>query len=162
MSGWQVDLLDHEIVVTREPGEPGSGDPGIDARLPLGVVTLGRELVTDPPRPEELTNAIGAVADHLDDLVRARPDLVGADVTLRSPEATAVVAVELGGPAQLPFVLERAAAEDVFRTVATESRHDRAHNPGLDPLLVDRVVAGACAVVAVMRKLHLDSVTVAP
>jgi exopolyphosphatase/guanosine-5'-triphosphate,3'-diphosphate pyrophosphatase len=162
MSGWQVELHDHEIVVALAEGGPGSGEPGLDGRLPIGVVTLGHTLASDPPRPEELTNAIGAVADHLDDLVRARPDLVGADVTLRAPEATAVVAVELGCPARLPFVLERAAAEDVFRTVATESRADRARNPGLDPLLVDRVVAGACAVVAVMRKLQLGTVTVAP
>ena len=31
------------------------------------------------------------------------------------------------------FRLSRAAAEDVFRTLATEPRADRIHNPGLDP-----------------------------
>ena len=42
--------------------------------IPLGAVTLSsNELVSDPPRPEELTNAIGLVVDHLDDMLRALP-----------------------------------------------------------------------------------------
>ncbi|MEZ5248756.1 MAG: hypothetical protein R2713_05920 [Ilumatobacteraceae bacterium] len=96
--------------------------------------------------------------------MRERPDLVDAPVSMSGPEATAIVAVELGGAAELPFELSRDAAEDVFRTMATERRADRAKNPGLDPLLVDRVVAGCCTVVAVMRKLQLDVlvVTAAP
>lgn len=150
---WQVDLGDHEIVVTHT-----------DLRwsAPLGVRSLLAQLLGDPPRPDELTNAVGAVADHLDDLVRERPDVIGAPVTMRGPEVTSVVAVEVGGTAPLPFRLDRAAAEDVFRTVATEPRADRARNPGLDPLLVDRIVAGSCAVVAVLRKLQLDAIEVGP
>ena len=157
---WHVELGDDELVVVHAPGD------GTVVRrvLPVGVATLAQQFTTDPPRPEDLTNAIGAVADHLDDLVRERPDLVDAPVTMSGPEATAIAAVELGGSAVLPFVLHRDAAEDVFRTMATERRADRSKNPGLDPLLVDRVVAGCCTVVAVMRKLQLDSlvVTVAP
>lgn len=148
-----VELGDREIVVVLD-----------DRRVPLpvGVLTLSADLTTDPPRPEDLTNAIGLVADHLDDVVRDRPDLVGAELTISGPEVTAMVAVEVGGPASLPFELGRAAAEDVFRTIVTEVRADRAHNPGLDVLLVDRIVAGCCAVVAVMRKLQVDTVTVLP
>ena len=148
-----LEVGDHEIVVH------------LDDRivvLPVGIVTLAATLLADPPRPEELTNAIGTVVDHLDDVVRDRSDLVGAAVTISGPDVTAMAAVELGGAAVLPFELERAAAEDVFRTVATEARADRLANPGLDPLLVDRIVAGSCAVVAVMRKLQLESVTVRP
>ena len=38
--------------------------------MPLGAMTLSvAELTSDPPRPEELTNAIGAVVDHLDDML---------------------------------------------------------------------------------------------
>lgn len=159
---WVVEVGDQEIVVEHEAGPDGSGDPAVRMVLPLGVVTLSRELASDPPRPEELTNAIGAVVDHLDDLVRDRPDAIGGSVSMRGPEVTAIVAVEVGGPPPLPFELDRAAAEDVFRTVATEPRRDRALNPGLDPLLVDRVVAGCCAVVGVMRKLQIDTVTVHP
>ncbi|MFN8022161.1 MAG: hypothetical protein U0Q03_11595 [Acidimicrobiales bacterium] len=150
---WHLELGDDEITARHADGH---------WTVPIGVLTLAGELATDPPRPEELTNAVGAVADHLDDLVRARPDLVGAPVSMSGPEITAVVAVEVGGAPPLPFVLERGAAEDVFRTVATEPRADRARNPGLDPVLVDRIVAGSCAVVAVLRKLQLDAIEVRP
>ena len=131
--------------------------------LPVGIATLADDLLTsDPPRPEELTNAIGAVFDHLDDVVRERPDVLDGEVDVGGPEVTAIAAVEVGGAAHLPFVLSRDAAEDVFRTLATESHRQRAHNPGLDPSLVRTVVAGCCAVVAVMRRLQLDEVTVVP
>lgn len=131
--------------------------------LPVGIDTLANDLaLSDPPRPEALTNAIGVVFDHFDDVVRALPAVLGSAVDVTGPEATAIAAVEVGGPASLPFVLSREAAEDVFRTLATESHRQRAHNPGLDPLLVGTVVAGCCAVVAVMRRLQLDEVTVRP
>lgn len=131
--------------------------------LPVGIDGLTqRELLADPPRPEELTNAIGAVFDHFDDVVRERPAVVGSGVDISGPEATAIAAVEVGGLPDLPFVLTREAAEDVFRTLATETRVQRAHNPGLDAALVPTVVAGCCAVVALMRRLQLDEVTVRP
>ena len=37
-------------------------------------------------------------------------------------------------------VIERDAAEEVFRTLATESRAQRLHNPGLEPGRVDTVL----------------------
>ena len=44
------------------------------------------------------------------------------------------LAVEHGGVAEgAAVVLERDAAEEVFRALATETRADRLHNPGLDP-----------------------------
>jgi exopolyphosphatase/guanosine-5'-triphosphate,3'-diphosphate pyrophosphatase len=58
------------------------------------------------------------------------------------------------------FVLEKEAAEDVFRTLVTESRADRAHNPGLAPERLDSIVGGACIVVAAMRYFALDEITV--
>lgn len=146
-----------DVVVHVDRGEEGSSVFG----LPFGIERLlTGELHSDPPRPEELTNAIGSVVDHLDDLVRDDPYVLGAATSLRGPEVTALAAVEFGGDAVLPFLLERAAAEEVFRMLATEGRADRAHNPGLVPDLVDRVVAGSCIVVGLMRRLHLDAVTV--
>lgn len=131
--------------------------------LPVGVQALTeRQLLADPPRPEELTNAIGFVFDHFDDVVRELPAVVGAAVEIAGAETRAIAAVEVGGIPALPFVLSRAAAEDVFRTLATETRQQRAHNPGLDQSSVATIVAGCCAVVAVMRRLHLDEVTVVP
>ncbi|MCU1360274.1 MAG: hypothetical protein JWN99_1563 [Ilumatobacteraceae bacterium] len=131
--------------------------------LPVGIDTLAHDfLVSDPPRPEELTNAIGVVFDHFDDVVREIPEVVGSDVHVAGAEGRAMADVEVGGPAPLPFVLTRDAAEDVFRTLATESHVQRARNPGLDPAVVRTIVAGCCAVVAVMRRLQLEELTVVP
>jgi exopolyphosphatase / guanosine-5'-triphosphate,3'-diphosphate pyrophosphatase len=130
--------------------------------IPLGAVTLGsNEFASDPPRPEELTNAIGAVVDHLDDMLRALPSAAAADaVEIVGDLAAVIAAVEFGGTAPLPFALHRAAAEDVFRTVATERSADRALNPGLPADAVDTIVAACCIVVALMRHLHLDKIEI--
>jgi exopolyphosphatase/guanosine-5'-triphosphate,3'-diphosphate pyrophosphatase len=130
--------------------------------IPLGAVTLtSTELVSDPPRPEELTNAIGLVVDHLDDMVRALPGASEADaVGIVGYLATVIAAVEFGGTPPLPFALRREAAEDVFRTVATESSVERALNPGLPATAVDTIVGACCIVVGIMRHLHLDQVDV--
>ena len=145
----------------------GDEDTVVDADgqhhiIPLGAVSLrSTELTTDPPRPEELTNAIGLVIDHLDDMLRALPGAGEADeVGIVGDLATVIAAVEVGGTPALPFSLRRAAVEDVFRTVATESSAERALNPGLPPHAVDTIVAACCIVVAVMRHLHLDAVDV--
>ena len=151
------------VKVTFGPYETTVVVDGRPMTLPVGVHTLAeRELLADPPRPEELTNAIGFVFDHFDDVVRELPAVVGRAVEIEGPETRAIAAVEVGGTPALPFVLSREAAEDVFRTLATESRQQRARNPGLDQSLVATIVAGCCAVVAVMRRLHLDEVTVLP
>jgi exopolyphosphatase / guanosine-5'-triphosphate,3'-diphosphate pyrophosphatase len=130
--------------------------------IPVGPVTLRTtDLVSDPPRPEELTNAIGLVVDHLDDMLRAVPGAAQTDeVRIVGDLAVAIAAVEFGGAPLLPFELHRAAAEDVFRTVATESSAERALNPGLPSDAVDRIVAACCIVVALMRHLHLDRIDV--
>lgn len=128
--------------------------------MPLGPVSLSSETFqSDPPKPEELTNAIGAVVDHLDDMLRALPAVADASgVGIVGDHAAVIAAVEFGGDPPLPFSLGRAAAEDVFRTVATESSHERARNPGLPPEAVDTIVGACCIVVALMRHLHLDEV----
>ena len=130
--------------------------------IPLGAVTLSStELVSDPPRPEELTNAIGLVVDHLDDMVRALPGASEAEaVGIVGYLATVIAAVEFGGAPPLPFALRREAAEDVFRTVATESAVERALNPGLPATAVDTIVGACCIVVGIMRHLHLDQIDV--
>lgn len=130
--------------------------------IPLGVVNLSkRELVSDPPRPEELTNAIGLVTDYLDDMLREIPAAADPDeVAIVGDTAIAIAAVEVGGTPALPLSLTRAAVEEVFRTVATESAAERALNPGLPPDAVDTIVAACCIVVAIMRYLHLDVVDV--
>jgi exopolyphosphatase/guanosine-5'-triphosphate,3'-diphosphate pyrophosphatase len=78
---------------------------------------------------------------------------------------TTVAAVELGlaewdRDAIHHFRLTRAAAEDVFRTLATEPLADRVHNPGLEPARADVIVGGCCALVALFRTLGLDELLV--
>ena len=128
--------------------------------IPLGAVNLGaNEFVSDPPRPEELTNAIGSVVDHLDDMLRVLPRAIDADeIDIVGELANVIAAVEFGGDPPLPFALIRSAAEDLFRTVATESAADRSLNPGLPAEAVDTIVAACCIVVALMRHLHLQQV----
>jgi exopolyphosphatase/guanosine-5'-triphosphate,3'-diphosphate pyrophosphatase len=58
------------------------------------------------------------------------------------------------------FVLTREAVEDVFRTLATEPRAQRIHNPGLEEARADVIVGGMCALVAIYRALDLDEITV--
>jgi exopolyphosphatase/guanosine-5'-triphosphate,3'-diphosphate pyrophosphatase len=76
-----------------------------------------------------------------------------------------VAAVEIGLPSfddavLNGFVLTKDAAEDVFRTLATESHSQRILNPGLPAERSDIIVAGCCILVATMRRLHIDEIIV--
>jgi exopolyphosphatase/guanosine-5'-triphosphate,3'-diphosphate pyrophosphatase len=78
---------------------------------------------------------------------------------------TTVAAVEIGllewdRDAIHHFRLTRAAAEDVFRTLATEPLADRIHNPGLEPARADVIVGGCCVLVALFRSLGIDDLLV--
>jgi exopolyphosphatase/guanosine-5'-triphosphate,3'-diphosphate pyrophosphatase len=129
--------------------------------IPIGAASLAASIVTDPPAPEELVNAIGLVLDHLEDAGREVPPFQHAErVEISGPGVATLADVEVGGSAALPFELSRAAAEDVFRTLATERAADRRRNPGLPAHEVHDVLGVACAVVAVMRFLAAESVWV--
>ena len=74
---------------------------------------------------------------------------------------TTVAAVEQGLPEYDPekihhFVLTRAAAEDVFRTLATETIEQRRENPGMEAQRADVIVGGCCVLVAIMRRFGFD------
>lgn len=163
MTGASVHVGDDLLVITVHDATGGSESVAASIELPVGAVDIGRRhLIDDPPLPEQLTNAIGEVLDHLEDAKRELPSLLNAShVTVDGPLAAVIAAVEFGGPIESSeFVLTRAAAEDVFRTLATESHVERRHNPGLPQGLVPVVVGGCCVIVAVLRGLHLDEVTV--
>lgn len=120
----------------------------------------------DPPLPEELSAMLSVVEAHLDDVVRSVPAVGAASKGVAvAGTATTIAAVEIGMIDYDPevidgFVLTRAAAEDVFRTLATESLEDRVHNPGLAPARADVIVAGCAIFVGVMRFLGFDEVLV--
>ena len=133
--------------------------------IDVGCIRLTeRELRADPPRPEELSNAIGHVQDHLDDVMRDMPAILDiASIVGIGGTISTVAAVELGrmDPSELHgFWLSRDAVEDVFRTLATERLADRLHNPGLPPDRAPIIVGGLCVLVAVLRKLKADGLTV--
>jgi len=126
---------------------------------PVGLVENELER-SDRPAPEQLTNALGVVTDHLDDVIRESSLVLAAPaVEFAGQHALALAHVELGS-ADVPadYELHRADADEVFRTLVSEPRAQRLHNPGLDPAHVDTIVATCCVVLAVMRRLELSSV----
>ena len=129
----------------------------------IGCVRITEKFLhSDPPSPEELSQAFDVVRGHLDDVARVIPSV--ADVRRfvgLAGTVTTMAAVELGLATYdrdriHHFVLTRAAAEDVFRTLATERRADRIHNPGLEDARADVIVGGAVIVTAIMRYFELD------
>jgi len=146
----------------------GTDRPLESVSVDMGCVRLSEAfLESDPPAAEELANA-----------VQFARDLITAEVEPAVPHAreartiiglagtmTTMAAVELGLPEYDPerihhFVLTKAAAEDVFRTLATEKASDRAQNPGLEPGRVDVIVGGVVVVVTLMRSLGYDEILV--
>ena len=57
-------------------------------------------------------------------------------------------------------MLSRAAAEDVFRTLAGEALRDRVHNPGLPQGRAVSIVGGCCILVGLLRRLQAPALTV--
>lgn len=133
----------------------------------VGCVRLTeRHLASDPPAPEELSNAIAEATDWFDELRRDVPAAATARTVVGlAGTISTVAAVEIGLPAWdrdalHHFRLTRAAIEDVFRTLATEPLADRLHNPGLEVARADVIVGGCCALVALVRTLGIDEVLV--
>lgn len=131
--------------------------------MDVGCVRLTEQFFDhDPPLPEELTAALSIVDVWLDDVVREVPELRQAHRFLGLAGTVATVAAVEIGLADYDrdrihhFVLTRAAAEDVFRTLATEALDDRRANPGLDPGRADVIVGGCCVLVAIMRYFDFD------
>lgn len=136
-------------------------DPDAGYTVPLGAATLAAMIVSDPPRPEELINAIGIFLDHLEDVTREVPGSTFADaVELRGPGLQALVDTFVGHPKGLPFDFDRDGAEEIYRTLATESAAQRRHNPGLPAAEVHHILGVACAVVATMRGLQINELTI--
>lgn len=143
------------------------GPDGGDRLAPTGVLSVDvgcvrlteRFLHGDPPRPEELAQALSVVEDYLDDVRREVPGAADAARFVGlAGTVSAVASVEIGlatyDRARIHhYVLRRDAVEDVFRTLATEKRADRVFNPGLEEARADVIVGGCIILVAIMRRL---------
>jgi exopolyphosphatase / guanosine-5'-triphosphate,3'-diphosphate pyrophosphatase len=141
----------------------GSEEPEGAISIDMGCVRLTEKFLhSDPPAPEELSATLSVIEAHLDDVVREVPAaqtatrMVGLAGTV-----TTVAAVEIGLQTYNRdrihhFDLTRAAAEDVFRTLATEARADRIFNPGLEEERADVIVGGCCILVGILRYFDLE------
>lgn len=126
--------------------------------LEVGCVRVTEQFFAeDPPAPEELSAAVLHLRDLLEDFRRQVPEVSDAPRLVGlAGTVSAMAAIEIGLPAYdrdriHHFVLTKAAAEDVFRTVATEPLADRVHNPGLERGRADVIVGGAVILVSIMR-----------
>ncbi len=123
-------------------------------------------LLSDPPLPEELSQALSVIEIHLDDVLREVPDAPQAKTFVGLAGTVSNTAmVEQGMPEYdrdkvHHFVLTKAAVEDVFRTLATESVEERKFNPGLEPQRADVIVGGLCVLVMIMRRFGFSECVV--
>ena len=140
----------------------GTDKPEGVISLDMGCVRLSEKFLHgDPPRPEELSQVVSVVRDELEEVARQIPAtrqarrLVGLAGTV-----TTMAAVEIGVDYDREhihhFVLTKDAAEDVFRTLATETRDERVQNPGLEAARADVIVGGAAILVSIMRTFGFD------
>jgi exopolyphosphatase / guanosine-5'-triphosphate,3'-diphosphate pyrophosphatase len=135
----------------------GTTEPEGVMSLDIGCVRLTEKFLhSDPPAPEELSQALSVVRDYLDDVARQLPTTAEAATLVGlAGTVSTVAAVELGidydRDAIHHFRLSRDAAEDVFRTLATETRAQRVHNPGLEEARADVIVGGTAILVAILR-----------
>jgi exopolyphosphatase/guanosine-5'-triphosphate,3'-diphosphate pyrophosphatase len=135
--------------------------------IDIGCVRLTEKfLLHDPPRPDELSACLSVIQAYLDDVARELPAVLEAAtfVGLAGTVST-VAAVELGlatydRDAIHHLALGREAVEDVFRTLATESRAQRLDNPGMEEARADVIVGGCCVLVKLMRQWGLDTCVV--
>jgi exopolyphosphatase/guanosine-5'-triphosphate,3'-diphosphate pyrophosphatase len=130
--------------------------------LDIGCVRITEKFIfSDPPAPEELSQAISVIHSYLEDVERELPGvkdvrrLVGLAGTVTTMAAVEIGLAEYDRHRIHHFVLTRDAAEDVFRTLATEARADRIHNPGLEEARADVIVGGSAILVTIMRHFEL-------
>lgn len=133
----------------------------------MGCVRLSEKyLAHDPPLPEELSNCLAEVEFHVDGVRRTMPmaaaasRLVGLAGTVTTVAAVEIGLAEYDSEVLHHFNLTKEAAEDVFRTLATETLADRVHNPGLDEQRADVIVGGCAVLVGIMRYLGYSEMLV--
>jgi exopolyphosphatase/guanosine-5'-triphosphate,3'-diphosphate pyrophosphatase len=145
----------------------GAREPEGSLSIDIGCVRLTEHyLHGDPPTAEELSQAVSVVRDHLADVARELPQVRDARTLIGlAGTITTVAAIEMGLPEYDAekihhFRLTKDAAEDVFRTLATESVAQRRHNPGLEPARADVIVGGTIVLVSILRAFGFDELLV--
>jgi len=133
----------------------------------MGSVRFTEKYIeSDPPLPEELVACLSVAEAHIDDVAREVPmvmgarQLVGLAGTVSTAAAVEIGLMEYDRDQIHHFRLTRAAIEDVYRTLVTESREDRRHNPGLEQGRVDTIVGGMCILARIVRYFDAEDVLV--
>ena len=141
----------------------GTTEPESVLSIDIGCVRLTEKFIhRDPPAAEELSQVVSVTRDYLEDVAREMPAAVEATRLVGLAGTVSTVAAVEQGLAEYDterihhFVLTHDAAEDVFRTLATENRAARIHNPGLEEARADVIVAGTAILVAIMRFFAFD------
>jgi exopolyphosphatase/guanosine-5'-triphosphate,3'-diphosphate pyrophosphatase len=141
----------------------GTTEPEAALSVDIGCVRITeQELHHDPPQADELSIALSLIDAYLDDVDREVPGsadartFVGLAGTITTVAAVEIGLAEYDRERIHHFHLTHAAAEDVFRTLATESHDDRLANPGLEPERADVIVGGCCILVAIFRHWGFD------
>ncbi len=129
----------------------------------IGCVRLTEQWIEhDPPLPEELVACLSIAEGHVDDVLRVVPAAAGARTLVGlAGTVSCVAAVEIGLATYdrdriHHFRISREAVEDVFRTLATETRAERLENPGMEEDRADVIVGGVAILVKVMRQMGFD------
>jgi exopolyphosphatase / guanosine-5'-triphosphate,3'-diphosphate pyrophosphatase len=145
----------------------GTTKPEGALSVDIGCVRLTEAwLHSDPPAPEELSQAVHVAREHIVDVMREIPEAKNAKTLIGlAGTVTTVAAIELGlAEYDRDRIhhsrLSREAVEDVFRTLATESADERRHNPGLEPGRVDVIVGGVIVLATILRTMEFDEVLV--
>jgi exopolyphosphatase / guanosine-5'-triphosphate,3'-diphosphate pyrophosphatase len=145
----------------------GTTEPEGMMSVDVGCVRITEAwLHSDPPAPEELSQAVHVVREHIVDVLREVPAVAQAKTLIGlAGTVTTVSAIELGLAEYDPKLvhhsrLTHAAVEEVFRTLATESAEERRHNPGLEPGRVDVIVGGVIVLVSILRMTGFEELLV--
>ena len=130
----------------------------------IGCVRLSEQYLrgNDPVLPEDLVAALSVAEAELDGVRRRHPQISDARTlgglagTVSTTAAVEIGLAEYDRERIHHFVLTRAAVEDVFRTLATESHEERLANPGLEEARADVIVGGLCVFVHLFRTLGFE------
>ena len=156
--GLTLDVDDRSVRITMTGGG--------EWMLPVGPLTLVDAVLgdSDPPVPEDLTNALGLVHDHFDDIVVESPIVLAApSLSATGRHVTMLGRVEIGRDELPPdYRLQRRDADEVFRTLVAETAADRRHNPGLDPAHSVSILGTCCVILAIMRRLDSAELAIRP
>lgn len=142
------------------------GRPGLRVSLPLGSVRLTeRHVHHDPPTEPEVAALEADIAATLGDLtlppgLTGRAALIGTAGTVTTLMAMALDLVDYDPARVHGAQLTRAALEAQRDRLRRSTQREREQMAGLDPRRADVIFAGACILLALVRRLDAPTVLV--